>query len=190
MKAAKCMKAIADMNLQELAAYVASYLQQCGIPVVLVGGACVSIYCDNKYQTSDLDFVEKYHTQRLQLKRALLNIDFIEQHRYFVHPQAQYFLEFPTGPLAIGDSPVNQLHEVKTETGVLTLLSAQDCIRDRLTAYYHWRDKQSLQQAVWVALDNVVDMAYIQQWSLEEGMAEKFECFLEALAQARLNTDS
>ena len=41
------------------------------MPVVLVGGVCVSIYCHNKYQTSDLDFVEKYYTKRSDLKAAL-----------------------------------------------------------------------------------------------------------------------
>ena len=56
------MKHIAQMTLTELAAYISSYLQQKNIPVVLVGGACVSTYCHNKYQTSDLDFVEKYYT--------------------------------------------------------------------------------------------------------------------------------
>lgn len=42
------MKAIADMSLPELAAFVCSYLQPRGIPVVLVGGGCVSIYSDNR----------------------------------------------------------------------------------------------------------------------------------------------
>lgn len=38
------MKNIAKMTLTELAAYISSYLQQKNMPVVLVGGACVSIY--------------------------------------------------------------------------------------------------------------------------------------------------
>lgn len=36
------MKAIGEMSLQELAAFVCSHLQQHDIPVVLVGGSCVS----------------------------------------------------------------------------------------------------------------------------------------------------
>ncbi|MDP2228514.1 MAG: hypothetical protein Q8J78_13680 [Moraxellaceae bacterium] len=62
------MKAIADMSLVELAARVTSHLEQHGIPVVLVGGGCVSVYSENRYQTSDLDFVERYHTRRQALR--------------------------------------------------------------------------------------------------------------------------
>ncbi len=129
------IKLVAEMSLQELAAYVATHLKSRQLPVVLVGGSCVSIYSNNKYQTKDLDFVERYHNQRSLLRLALQDIGFIEQHRYFVHPDAHYFLEFPLGPLAVGDSPVNELNEVVTETGVVTLLTAQDCICDRLSAY-------------------------------------------------------
>ncbi|HQV81412.1 MAG TPA: hypothetical protein PLW69_10690 [Agitococcus sp.] len=176
------IKLVAEMSLQELAAYVATHLKSRQLPVVLVGGSCVSIYSNNKYQTKDLDFVERYHNQRSLLRSALQDIGFIEQHRYFVHPDAHYFLEFPLGPLAVGDSPVNELNEVVTETGVVTLLTAQDCICDRLSAYYHWHDQQSLQQAIWVALAHPFDLAYVKSWSEREGMLAKFETFLDKLS--------
>lgn len=96
------------MPLAELAAYVSSHLENRDIPVVLVGGACVSIYSDNRYQTQDLDFVERYHTNRKALKSALADIGFVEKNRYFVHPEACYFLEFPSGPPAVGDEPVGE----------------------------------------------------------------------------------
>lgn len=152
---------------------------------MLVGGACVSIYCHNKYQTSDLDFVEKYYTKRSLLKVALLELGFVEQNRYFTHPQAKYFLEFPTGPLAIGDSPVKQLHEVKTDLGVVALLTAQDCVRDRLSAFYHWRDRQALQQAIWVAQSHPLDLTFLKEWSQAESMLDKFEIFLADLQKTQ-----
>lgn len=179
------MKHIAQMTLTELAAYISSYLQQKNMPVVLVGGACVSIYCHNQYQTSDLDFVEKYYTKRSNLKAALAELGFEEQNRYFVRPDVQYFLEFPAGPLAIGDSPVKQLHELKTDLGVLALLTAQDCVRDRLSAFYHWRDKQALQQAIWVAQLNPIDLDFLRAWSQAEAMLDKFDIFLVELQKAQ-----
>ena len=36
----------------------------------------------------------------------------------------------------------------KYSTGTLRLLTATDCIKDRLAAYYHWRDEQGLEQAI------------------------------------------
>jgi hypothetical protein len=89
------VKAVAAMSLAELAAWVSGHLQQRGIPVVMVGGGCVSVYSENRYQTSDLDFVERYHTRRQQLRAALAEIGFEEETRYFRHPEAAWFLEFP-----------------------------------------------------------------------------------------------
>lgn len=70
------MKAIAEMSLTELAAWVSGHLAERGIPVVLVGGGCVSVYSENRYQTSDLDFVERDHTRHRLLRAALAEIGF------------------------------------------------------------------------------------------------------------------
>ncbi len=175
------MKTIAEMSLQELAAFVCSHLQRHDIPVVLVGGSCVSIYSDNHYQTADLDFVERYHTKRTMLHKALAEIGFVEENRYFVHPESAWFLEFPTGPLAIGDGPVHELNQVETDTGVLTLLTPTDCIKDRLAAFFHWKDRQALQQAVWVAECRAFDRDDVAAWAEREGMSEKLAEFLVAL---------
>lgn len=80
-------------------------------------------------------------------EKALEKIGFVEEHRYFRQPQAAYFLEFPTGALATGDSPVSDLQEVQAETGLLTWLTPTTCIKDRLSAYDHWAGRQSLLQA-------------------------------------------
>ena len=56
-----------------------------------------------------------------------------------------------------------------------------DCIKDRLAAYYHWDDEQSLQQAVWVAEQNDYDLVSIKEWSLKEGADEKFANFVKQL---------
>lgn len=184
------MKKISEMSLQELAAFVCSHLQQHDIPVVLVGGSCVSIYSDNRYQTADLDFVERYHTRRTVLRKALAGIGFVEESRYFVHPESAWFLEFPTGPLAIGDSPVHELNKVETDTGVLVLLTPTDCIKDRLAAFFHWKDRQALQQAVWVAQRHVFDEADVAAWAGREGMGDKLAEFMAALDKPVQQSDS
>ncbi len=45
------------ISLKELAGYVAEELRKRGIDTVLVGGACVTIYSENRYQSYDLDYV-------------------------------------------------------------------------------------------------------------------------------------
>ncbi len=165
------------MTIGELAACVCSHLESRGIRVVLSGGSCVAIYAPNRYSSMDLDFIDRLHTTRRQLKQALEEIGFSEQNRYFTHPETPYFLEFPSGPLAVGNEPVGEVEEIRLETGILKLLSPTDCVKDRLAAYYHWNDRQCLQQAVWVAQERAVDWNEIERWSLQEGEMEKFGTF-------------
>ncbi|MEA2048614.1 MAG: hypothetical protein U9O64_09245, partial [Campylobacterota bacterium] len=81
------------------------------------------------------------------------------------------------GPLGVGDAPVDAIATLEEETGILRLLTPTDCIKDRLAAYYHWSDPQSLEQAVWVAEQNSFDIVSIEDWSEKEGMVDKFMVF-------------
>lgn len=171
------MKAIAQMGLGELAAYVHSHLARNGIQVVLSGGSCVAIYASDRYSSMDLDFVERLHVTRRKLAKALAEIGFAEKDRYFVHPDTDFYLEFPSGPLAVGGEPVKNVEELRLETGTLLLLSPTDCIKDRLAAFYHWNDRQCLQQAVWVAQERQVDWDDLERWSRQEGALDKFAEF-------------
>jgi len=176
------MKAIAQMGLGELVAYVCSHLDRRGIRMVLSGGGCVAIYASDKYTSLDLVFIDRLQTTRRQLKRVLAEIGFAEKGRYFVHPDTDFFLEFPSGPLSVGNEPVATVAELSFETGILRLLSPTDCVKDRLAAFYHWDDRQCLQQAVWVALERQVDWAEIERWSRQEGAGGKFGRFRQLCA--------
>ena len=101
--------------------------------------------------------------------------------RYFIHKDTPLFIEFPRGPLGVGDTPVTHIAQRQTQTGTLKLLTPTDCIKDRLAAYYHWDDKQSLQQAIWVAEENIFEMDAVEIWSEHEKMMEKFSHFASAL---------
>ena len=102
---------------------------------------------------------------------------FSEHNRYFIHEETPLFIEFPRGPLGVGDAPVHQIASKENETGILKLLTSTDCIKDRLAAYFHWDDLQSLEQAVWVAEQNEFDLKSIEEWSVNEKEVEKFEVF-------------
>ena len=169
------MKPIAEMTLAELAAYIWTHLNKHGIHCVLSGGACVSIYSSNKYQSYDLDFVENVTTSRKKLKQVLAIIGFDEENRYFKHGETKFILEFPAGPLSIGSEPVKHVVNLKLHTGNLALLSPTDCVKDRLAAYYHWHDLQCLEQAILVASNNTIDMKEIQRWSEIENKAVEFQ---------------
>jgi len=162
------------MTIGELAAFVCTYLKKYDITCVLSGGACVSIYTTNRYQSYDLDFIENVSTGRKKIRDILSEIGFSEDNRYFKHPETNYFVEFPPGPLSVGYEPVTKTNEIKLCTGKLSLLSPTDCVKDRLAAYYHWDDRQSLEQALLVAEYNTVNLKEILKWSDGEGKKKEF----------------
>jgi len=169
------MKPISEMSAGELAAFIYSYLKEHGIEVVLSGGACVTIYSQNKYISHDLDFIDSGSTPRRKLKNLLGKLGFFEKRRYFGHPETGFFLEFPSGPLAVGREPVKETVTLHFSTGVLRIISPTDCVKDRLAAYYYWGDRQSLEQAIMVARDNVVDIKEVERWSEAEGNLAQFQ---------------
>ena len=181
------MKSISRMTQAELAAYVQSYLRKKGIKVILSGGAAVSIYTVNKYVSVDIDLVEHYHEERNRIKTAMEEIGFHEKSRYFIHPDTKHIVEFPTGPLSVGEEPVRHIREIKFATGVLRVISPTDCVKDRLAAYYYWQDGQSLNQALLVAMHNRININEIKRWSQASGNMNGFKIFLKKYTDNKRN---
>ena len=176
------MKAISDMSQAELGAFVQSHLRNQGIKVVLSGGASVAIHSEGKYVSADLDMVPEYSLNRSKLTAAMKMIGFDEpRSRTFIHPDSIHPVEFPPGPLSVGGEPVREIVEIQYSTGILRVISATECVKDRLAAYYHWGDLPGLEQAVLVAKINEVDMEEIERWSEIEKASDKFAAFRERL---------
>jgi len=130
-----------------------------------------------------MDFIVVGEVTQLGLDRALASVGFHRSRDRYVHGQVSFYVEFPRGPLAIGDdyqiSPVTR----STAAGRAFALSATDSCRDRLAAFYHWNDRQSLGVAVSIARRNRVKLAQIQRWSAREGFADRFAEFRTELAR-------
>ena len=173
------MKAVRDMTLGELAAHVCAHLKAHDIEVVLTGGACVMLYGDGNYVSYDLDFVERISAGRRRLKAVLAELGFTERDRYFSHPETEFFLEFPAGPLAVGEEPPGEIRVLTFATGELLALSPTDCVKDRLAAFFHWNNRQCLEQALQVVQAADVDLAEIERWAIKEEQEGKFCEFKE-----------
>jgi hypothetical protein len=168
------MKPIREMTGAEFAAFVQGHLRENGINLVLSGGACVSIYSNGKYVSKDLDFVGTHFTRLREVRAAMKQIGLMEEERYFRHPDSEFFVEILPGPLAVGQEPVKMVAECKVVTGTLRMISPTDCVKDRLTAYYHWNDLQSLEQAALVAENSDIDIQEVERWSKAEGKFKEF----------------
>lgn len=84
-------------------------------------------------------------------------------------------MEFPPVPLAVGEETVKKIDEIQFPAGILKAISPTDCVKDRLSAYYHWGDRQGLTRAIMVARRNEIDIDELERWSAVEGKQEMFE---------------
>ena len=175
------MKQIKNMSQVELAAYVQDSLKADGIQVVLSGGSAVSFYSSDKYVSKDLDLINTSFSRRSKIKVVMDKLGFHEQGRYFIHPETTFFIEFPDGPLSVGEEPVKEISEFELSTGTLRVLSPTDCVKDRLCAFYFWNDLQGLEQATLVTKSQKVDLKEIKRWSKVEGKVKEFKAFTEKL---------
>lgn len=161
-----------NISLKKLALLVSGELKKSGLDAVLVGGACVSIYTRNRYFSMNLDFVSGASLK--ELEPVMNGLGFKLNGRHFERPGCRLLVEFPPPPVSIGNEiPIKKFNTIDT----LTMFTPTDCVKDRLAAYYHWSDPQSLKQAIMVACSQPVDMADIAGWSKRENALEKFKRF-------------
>lgn len=167
-------------SLIELAAMISEALTAAGLDAVLSGGSVVCIYSDNEYQSYDLDFVTSESTK--DLIKVMDTLGFVRKSkRHFERPDSEYLIEFPSGPLAIGNEPVTSWTAINTKYGTIQILTPTQCVMDRLAAFYHWNDRQALDQAVMVGKRQEIDLKKVEKWSRDEGHATKLAEFLDAL---------
>jgi len=167
----------ANISLKDLAGYLSRELQKEGIDLILVGGACVTIYSKNRYQSYDLDFIT--YEDLGKVKKALSKYGFKYQSKYFARQDCPWIIEFVSPPVAVGGEPIRRFSNVKTEMGTIKMLKPTDCVKDRLASFYHWDDRQGLEQALNVCLEiQEIDFAELENFSKKEGFFEKFQEFL------------
>lgn len=168
-----------NVDIKELAGFICESLKDNGIDAVLVGGACVSIYSHNRYQSYDLDFAS--YNDLKSIEKILGELGFRRSGRSFSRPDCSYLIDFVNPPIAIGHESIRSFEILKTVAGSLTLLTATDCVKDRLAAFFHWNDEQAFEQALLVAKEHAINLPNIKRWAKIEGYQEKLKQFLDKL---------
>ena len=164
-------------TLLEVALAVGAALDRHGVKAVLTGGACASIHSAGVYASRDLDFVLTHRTTQQTLDAALDDVGFNRNGERYLHLETRFWVEFPRGPLAVGGDYKIRPTALRGKAGAAMALSATDSCRDRLAAFYHWNDRQSLEVAVQIARRQKVDLSKIRRWSEQEDYLEQFEEF-------------
>ena len=164
-----------DLDLTQLAILVYETLKQNGINAVLTGGSAVTVYTDNKYKSRDLDFISPDDHQKITA--VMRTLGFKPDGKDFRHPETAFTVEFPTGPLSVGNEQLPDQAEITIRGKKLKILSPTNSIKDRLAGYYHWSDMQNLRQAIQLYKDVGGKLDEIERWSIAEGHDKKFQIF-------------
>ncbi|TDB37833.1 MAG: hypothetical protein D9V44_07225 [Actinobacteria bacterium] len=147
-------------------------LEGAGIAATLSGGGAVSIYTDNEYQSCDLDFITSQRND--VIAKALEPLGFCYQpgKRELEHPDTDYYVEFPSGPLSFGSTLVVSQQDattVGTRYGPIKIVTPTQSAMDRLTHYFAWGDRQALDQVVMIARRHPLDWGELNRWIIQEG---------------------
>lgn len=168
-------------SLEELAAIVSEALEKAGITATLSGGAAVSIYSDNRYQSEDLDFVTAALVD--DLKTALEPLGFVHTGQprlsVFDHPRTKWYLEFPPAPLSFGGTYIDPSNCARISTGLgsVRVITPTHSVMDRLIAAAAWNEPQSLEQALLVTehCTGKIDWHALDEWVVSEGIQSSKE---------------
>ena len=97
-------------SILEIASLVSQALEAEGIVAVLSGGAAVSIYSENKYESVDLDFITS--ARNTAIAKALEPLGFVHTSggKDLTHPGTEYGVEFPPGHRMKQARPVQGVH--------------------------------------------------------------------------------
>ncbi|HEX5274624.1 MAG TPA: hypothetical protein VFW34_05050 [Candidatus Rubrimentiphilum sp.] len=133
-----------ELALSELAATVASHLKRHGIDVVVVGGSAITAHVPDVYTSMDIDFAVTTGIDRRKISRALRDLGFHEQGRVYASPSTIYVLDFVADVPHIDQHAITEYVELQTAAGTFRVYRLEDAIADRVAAFIHWSDSESL----------------------------------------------
>ena len=173
----------AESSLVDVAFIVCSALDRVGVTAVLTGGGAATFYAPEAIQSFDLDFILEVYSDEGSPGRVLEDLGYRREGQDYRHAANRFQLEFPKGPLAIGDERITAWETRRRGELLLHVISPTDSCRDRLAAFYFFKDRSALEQARHVArsMGEKIDLDLIRTWSEREGRSEELGTFLAGL---------
>lgn len=180
-----------NLSMEELASYVCTELNKKDINVVLSGGSCMELYTNELYSSYDIDFVMKYTYSQKLIEQTMVELGFKIEGKYYILEESQFFIEILTPPVAVGDQFLSEFATRNTKVGTLTLLTANDCVKDRLCGCFYHDDKTCFEHALAVGHKNSIDKDELRNWAANEdkAMQEGVNRFLDILNMLENQTE-
>ncbi len=174
-----------DSSLVDVCFAVCTALDTIGTTAVLTGGSAATFYAPTAYQSRDADFVITMGNDSSNGIEAMTRLGYTRTGNIYVHESNRYTIDFPRGPLAIGEEIVQTWATFERGNRLLHVLSISDCIRDRLSWFYWYRDTSALAAAVAVATGGDIDLSAVRDWSVRVDELAAFEEFADRVALRR-----
>lgn len=164
-------------SLTDVAFAVCTALANAKTTAVLTGGSAATFYAPEAYQSLDLDFV--LALSATGSATAIESIGFRRKNNFYVHPRSRFSLDFPPGPLAVGEDLITDWATERRGEEKLFVLHPFDSCRDRLASWLFWNDFSGLEQALAVhrAQAKRIKLSDLKTWARREGHAKKFELY-------------
>jgi len=134
-------------TLTEVAARASAHLERAGIPVAVFGGSAVTIHAPEVYASNDSDFASIRGTTRRDFAAAVAPLGLGASGRDVVHPEARFTLDLVADTPFSDQRPITRFAKVSTRFGQVRVYRFEDAIADRVAAFLHWGDSQSLDVA-------------------------------------------
>jgi hypothetical protein len=128
----------------EVAAKASACLAEAGIQVVVVGGSAITVHAPEVYTSHDIDFAAINGTDRRAFGKALAQLGFRLEGRDYVHPDSSFSLDLVADTPLIDQRQVSKFATVETRFGPVRVFKFEDAIADRIAAFLHWGDSESL----------------------------------------------
>jgi len=165
-------------SLRDLAFIVCTALHCQGTTAVLSGGGAATVYAPEAYQSRDLDFILGFWSALGgESDAALRALGFTQHGGTYSNAATPFTLEFPAGPLMVGEERIFEWDTLTQGEYLLYILQPTDCVRDRLAWFLFNNDFSSLEQALAVATRHPIDLEAIENWARREGVSRQFAFF-------------
>ncbi len=154
-----------------IASIITKALEPLGITPVVVGGAAVEFYTMGQYATMDIDFVGIINDE---MKRALADLGFAREGRYWRIPETDVLIEFPSDELV---GTMEKIQPVEHEGKEAFFIGIEDLILNRVQEAEHWKDLGSAEWARTLMVTHYadIDWSYCHQKADEFGCRKKFD---------------
>lgn len=173
--------ALGRLSLKEIAAAVSSVLSQNGHDPLLGGRACAALYGGSAIKAKALEFAIREFAVA-EVNRAMGALGFRpKEARTYASEACPFEVILGPSPLTVGDDVVGDARVVKVGKDSFRMLTPTDCVRQRLSMFYRWGDRQALAEAVQVARRQKIDLEHVRRWSEWEWASDRFQEFTEAL---------